>query len=413
MKRLITVLFVLTFFRLSAQEIVKVEYFIDNDPGYGKAIPVSFTNSDLAELDFNIPLNTIKRGFHILHIRAMDENGKWSTTLVHQFINQSLQNSPLRDITDLEYFINEDPGIGKATQAGVPHDSIQDLSFDLGLLNLKKSFNTFYLRAKDEYGNWGQTYNWQFIVSNSQYDPLPGIEAIEYFFNEDPGFEKGAVFPVLPEGQNNISQTIFADVSELEEGYNTFYIRIKDINNNWSLVHADTFKICLTLPEIELGETDTITVDEAITLDAGFGFTAYKWNNGFDERIMELTGSELGVGKHKFWVTITDIENCSNYDTIQITVHDPVGLNDFDPKKEIKIFPNPIKGGFYFKMPETINDKINLEIINICGQTILRKSLRISKEELQFIDLSKHPKGIYLLRIKAADKIINRKLFVE
>ena len=49
--------------------INKVEYFIDTDPGFGLANNITITPSTSIDVDFNIDLNGVANGFHILYLR--------------------------------------------------------------------------------------------------------------------------------------------------------------------------------------------------------------------------------------------------------------------------------------------------------------------------------------------------------
>ena len=66
--------------------IVRAETFIDNDPGFGNAVPISVNGSGNIA-DFAFPLNTtgLSSGKHSLYIRTMDANGQWSVTARDSF----------------------------------------------------------------------------------------------------------------------------------------------------------------------------------------------------------------------------------------------------------------------------------------------------------------------------------------
>jgi hypothetical protein len=59
-------------------QMSKLEYYIDNDPGYGNGVPValdSLTNF----ADYVVPINVtgLTTGIHNLWVRGLDKNGKW------------------------------------------------------------------------------------------------------------------------------------------------------------------------------------------------------------------------------------------------------------------------------------------------------------------------------------------------
>ena len=57
----------------------RVEWYLDNDPGYGKATAISISSAqDIAGLAINIPLTNLPQGVHIVGVRSRDTNGAWS-----------------------------------------------------------------------------------------------------------------------------------------------------------------------------------------------------------------------------------------------------------------------------------------------------------------------------------------------
>src|SRR5690349_13700802 len=80
MKRLFILLgIVLSVSTVFSQSITKAEYFVDLDPGQGKATPINnFTSGDLVSFSFSLATSTLTDGFHFLGTRVSDADGKWS-----------------------------------------------------------------------------------------------------------------------------------------------------------------------------------------------------------------------------------------------------------------------------------------------------------------------------------------------
>lgn len=73
-------------------KIVRLEYFIDIDPGVGHASQVSFTPiQDLNNYVFVANLSTVSSGAHKLYVRSIDSLGKWSLTNYGSFNGGTLQ----------------------------------------------------------------------------------------------------------------------------------------------------------------------------------------------------------------------------------------------------------------------------------------------------------------------------------
>ncbi|MBX2899353.1 MAG: gliding motility-associated C-terminal domain-containing protein [Cyclobacteriaceae bacterium] len=63
---------------LAAQNLVRMEYFIDTDPGFGLGQSISFTPASSINLPVAINLTGIPSGNHVLGVRAKDDKGYWS-----------------------------------------------------------------------------------------------------------------------------------------------------------------------------------------------------------------------------------------------------------------------------------------------------------------------------------------------
>jgi hypothetical protein len=80
-----------------------------------------------------------------------------------------------------------------------------------------------------------------------------------------------------------------------------------------------------------------------------------------------------------------------------------------DVKKEVSIWPNPSTGIFNLQLP-TEWLKADLQIYDAEGREIMRR--KFDQTTLQF-DLSKHGKGVYMLRLAKAGKVLNRKIVLQ
>jgi hypothetical protein len=62
--------------------ISEAEYFFDNDPGIGIATPLSISTAldSLSWINQAISTASLSAGFHNLHVRVKDGDGRWSTT---------------------------------------------------------------------------------------------------------------------------------------------------------------------------------------------------------------------------------------------------------------------------------------------------------------------------------------------
>ena len=161
----------------SATNIVQLEYFIDNnDLGFGNCTPIAVTpNTNIANLSANINITGLIQSTHRLFIRSKDATGKWSLTNFSVFDNSALQAYPLAPaappaISNMEYFIDADPGFGNGTPLTVPGNTggINNYAVSLDLSG-SLSVGTHYLYIRSKQNPWSLTN----IVPFNATVPLP------------------------------------------------------------------------------------------------------------------------------------------------------------------------------------------------------------------------------------------------
>ncbi len=218
--------------------ITRLEYFIDNDPGIGNATPISVSANPSVATSITIPLNSVTSGFHVLYLRAKDANGYWSITQNTPFYKDNITVYP--NITRLEYFIDNDPGIGNASPISVSANPTINASINIPLNTVSSGFHILYVRAKDANGHWSITQNTPFFKDNLI--DLPNLKSAEYFIDTDPGM--GNATAIATASEVSINQNFIASLSGISYGSHTFYIRVKDSLNHWSLTQTKSFTVC-------------------------------------------------------------------------------------------------------------------------------------------------------------------------
>jgi len=130
------------------------------------------------------------------------------------------------------------------------------------------------------------------------------------------------------------------------------------------------------------------------------------------------TAINAGIGSYPFLVTdITDGPRTSNFDAgaeefnsgganLPYSIEDvgtklgfgaleTLSFQDYNIDKELKIYPNPVKGNLYIALKdENIG---NVEVVDLLGRTVKQNYIAISTGE---IDLTNLPIGTYIVKIK-------------
>lgn len=316
----------------TAGNITKLEYFIDTDPGEGNAIPITVTPAvQVSGISFTPNIGSLTVGFHILYIRSLDANGKWSITNYQYFYKQNNTPASVSNITKLEYFVDIDPGEGNATPITVtPAVQVSGISFTPNIGALGIGFHTIFIRSLDANGKWSITNYQYFYKQNTTPAAVSTITRLEYFIDSDPGAGNGQSIVMSP--ATNISGLSFnADITALGAGFHTIFTRSLDANGKWSITNYNYFYKSgqqgpgANIVKIEYfidtdpGYTNAVNIPVTPAPDIA--------NKAFSANI---TG--LPIGLHYFYIRSLDsrgIWSVNAYDTFRIQSAVPLKLVSF------------------------------------------------------------------------------------
>jgi hypothetical protein len=142
------------------QNVIAGEYFINQDPGEGRGTSLSSNAYGFGSVTINQTSSLSNND--ALYIRFKSSNGKWSAPRSFKYRQPLPASGSLMQAG--EYFVNNDPGYGKATGFNIGYDGKINLS------SLKPTRNDkIFVRAKDSYGRWGDAvcvnYRYKNLVS--------------------------------------------------------------------------------------------------------------------------------------------------------------------------------------------------------------------------------------------------------
>ena len=220
--------------------INRVEWFLDTDPGYGSATPITISPAqNLAALAINIDLAPLNQGVHIVGIRSRDATGAWSHDNKWIFLKPypNVGATPQPNITRVEWFLDTDPGYGNATPITiVAAQNLATLAINIDMVPLNQGVHIVGIRSRDANGAWSLDNKWIFLkpYTNAGVIPQPKVVRVEYYVDTDPGYGKGT--PVTITAATNISNVIFdADIANVSNGAHKLGIRSLDENGAWSI----------------------------------------------------------------------------------------------------------------------------------------------------------------------------------
>jgi hypothetical protein len=439
------------------KKLTTLEYFIDNDPGFENGTSLSISTPDNIVSTFNIPLNNIIYGFHVLFFRAKDSENRWSITQHIPFYMLKVISS---NISKLEYFIDTDPGFGNGNKLSVPETDEISKSFNIPLSNVSNGFHVLYVRSKDNSGNWSITSNSVFYkIDLSSAD----IVKMEYFLDVDPGFDNATSIPITK--SSDINKSFNIDLSNVSNGFHKLFIRTKNTFGKWSITSNNTF-YRMTRPsnitELEyffdmdpgygngtvisvIPMSSDITTQFYVALgclssdshtfyvrtkdDLGYWSLIYSkiisvttmplivtqtgnilhsnastGNQWYNQKglINGATGQDYTVTENGEYYVIQTQEGCSSTKSNTIKVVDS-GFDSSVTVDSIILYPNPTSKSFCISGFE---DRADLILTDMNGKVMLAK--QVSNKEI--VSISSLPNGIYIVQLITNTKVINKKL---
>ena len=292
------------------QSVQKVEYFINNDPGFNHGNIVSITPGAVVVSNFSVDVTALSEGFHRLFVRARDADGNWSLTQRRHFYKANLGGGPpaAAPIVAVEYFVDNDPGFGQATALNVSAATTLDEQFVVDVTALSEGFHRLFVRARDADGNWSLTQRRHFYKANLGGGPPAAapIIAVEYFVDNDPGFGQATALNVS--AATTLDEQFVVDVTALSEGFHRLFVRARDADGNWSLTQRRHFyKAPITPPA---GSAEIVKVEYFVDSDPGFGHATdipVTRQPTIDEAFL-LDITNVGFGVHTLYLRAQDTE---------------------------------------------------------------------------------------------------------
>lgn len=300
-------LFIFSAASVSTPNVTKIEFFVDTDPGYGLGVDVPLTAATtITDLNFSVSLSALSEGFHTLNVRSQNANGRWSVTFVKSIYVLSAASVSIPDITQLEYFIDVDPGFGLANQVIIsPGTLLTDVNFAIDISALTPGFHNLNVRAKNANGRWSVGYVKPIFVLTSSVTSLPNITQVEYFFDADPGYGNGIAIPVTP---NDTLTDVTFSVSTvgLIQGFHMLNVRARNLNGTWSVAYSKPIFI-----------TNTSSASPIVALEYFFDTDPGVGNGGsiavspainIADLVVGANISALTVGPHRLFIRARNAE---------------------------------------------------------------------------------------------------------
>lgn len=367
-----------------------IEYFYDDDPGYGNGIPYSdFSASTNLDESFFSDVSGLSEGMHEFNIRLRNELNQWSQTYSQNFelLNCDLEISGM--VTHQDQTVVDDAEIilfqyfGEGAAIGV--DTLQLTDGNYTFTNVCP-MSEYFLKVIPESTTayppcyYGNTIYWQDATTIvTEQSSVSGVDIVVFDF------------PDLSPGTSSISGHIFYADSRGEP--------VKNI--------------------------DVVLEYDAPADKNGFEAVAYDRSNDYGEWILEnlpngdyrikveIPGLEMDT---TYYVNIANegsvVENLDFYVDMNTGIYiDYFGIDEFQLADELEIFPNPaIHQNIWIR---SLNNSVKIEeiiIYNYLGQEL--NQTQVNNQETK-IENASWSKGFYLLKIKTNKGVLTQKIIVQ
>jgi hypothetical protein len=165
-----------------------------------------------------------------------------------------------------------------------------------------------------------------------------------------------------------------------------------------------------------IGKDTNVCWNKTIVLDAGAGYTMYTWSTGESTQTISLDSTIFNMGNNEITVEVTNTENCSNSDTMTLSVDICTGILSPELKFEsISVFPNPSNGNVEIELTGLQNKQYHLGVYNSVGAIVFEENFENNGNKTQTwkLDLSSRAKGVYFIQLQSEGKIQVKRLIIQ
>ena len=204
------------------------EYFWDADPGFGQGRPIAITPGKNVNLqNLQIPATGLAAGEHILGVRARTSLG-WGPTITQRVsVADASIHSGEQRVEAVEYFWDTDPGFGRGRPIAItPGKNVNLQNLQIPATGLAAGEHILGVRARTSLG-WGPTITQRVSVADASiHSGEQRVEAVEYFWDTDPGFGRGRPIAITP-GKNVNLQNLQIPATGLAAGEHILGVRAR------------------------------------------------------------------------------------------------------------------------------------------------------------------------------------------
>lgn len=203
----------------------------------------------------------------------------------------------------------------------------------------------------------------------------------------------GGIFPYL-------YQWTSGDTNQTIIGFASQFYKVTVMDANECSNSASVFLDFLPSPLVNLGNDTSIIENANLILNAANYGSSYLWSTG------EITQNITVSSEGEYFVIVTDSNDCSNSDTIFVSVITFIPENFFIDG--YRIYPNPATDKIMIEKKNSL--KATVIFNNLLGVVFYQTEISDIKSE---IDISSFSKGIYFLLISDENNARTEKIIID
>ena len=136
---------------------MNIEYFFDSLKNIENSDVISLKPNTEIIHNHSIDISALNNGLHRFYVNAINNNGK-SGIIQNKFLHINHVNKPdiSEEITEMELFIDKDPGFNNGITIGsLLNDDYIDIEYILSLKSIIPGIHRIFVRAKNNQDIWG------------------------------------------------------------------------------------------------------------------------------------------------------------------------------------------------------------------------------------------------------------------
>ncbi|MDP3930277.1 MAG: T9SS type A sorting domain-containing protein, partial [Bacteroidota bacterium] len=107
-------------------------------------------------------------------------------------------------------------------------------------------------------------------------------------------------------------------------------------------------------------------------------------------------------------------ESEPSYRLVNVLIEDGTGLNSaLNLDKFMSVYPNPSNGRINLRLVSPHAENIQVSVFDILGKLVQQQEINGQNLQANELDLSVQPKGFYVLKVQAGDKVYSKKIQVN